>query len=89
MALTLDELQRLAPHLDPAFPVARAPQGVSGCYGAPAQRWRLNLANPRERRIALLAFPIADVTLTLEGFSPATEEQFLARFHLVYRKGGG
>lgn len=89
MALTMDELRRLAPHIDPAFPVALEADGVSGAFAAPTQRWRLRLSGARKRRIALLEFPIADVTLSLAGFAAAQEEALLARFHLVFRKGGG
>lgn len=89
MALTLEEMRRLAPHLDPDRPVVERPDGVDGRFGGEPHVWRLRLAAPRHRAIGLIRFPIADVTLRLEGFDDELERRFLARFHLVFRKGGG
>lgn len=89
MALTLAEMRRLAPHLDPAHPVVECPDGVDGRFAGETHLWRLRLAAPRQRAIGLIRFPIADVTLRLDGFDDDLERRFLARFHLVFRKGGG
>jgi hypothetical protein len=50
---------------------------------------RINLSEERERRIALLALPVTDVELVFTGYSEADIENFLARFHDCYRRGGG
>lgn len=89
MALTLAEMRRLAPHLDPAYPVVECPDGVDGRFHGETHLWGLRLTSPRLREIALIRFPVADVTLHLEGFDDELERRFLARFHLVFRKGGG
>ena len=89
MALTLAEMRRLAPLLDPAFPAVERPDGLDGAFEEADGVWRLRLTAPRWREIGLIRFPIADVALRLDGFDAAREARFLARFHLVFRKGGG
>lgn len=89
MALTRAELLRLAPLIDPNLPTECVGDGVRGGFGGGAARWSIVFEAPRERVIAGMRFPIADVTLRLEGFDDDLAERFLARFHLVFRKGGG
>ena len=89
MALTLAELVRLAPQIDPAHPVAQDATGVRGGFGPAATAWSITLEAPRERVIAGLRFPVADVTVRLDGFDEGLASRFLERFHLVFRKGGG
>jgi hypothetical protein len=88
MALTPAELHRLAVHLEGGaemergerFAAARLPDG---------RAWRITLGPQRERRIALMRFPICDAEIRLEGFERPAAEAFLARFHKVFQKGGG
>lgn len=89
MALTLAELARLAPLLDPAHPTRCDASGAHGAFGPEAAAWSILFAAPRERVIAGMRFPIADVTLRLIGFDDRLAARFLERFHLVFRKGGG
>lgn len=88
MALTLEELRRLAPHLVEGRPVDARDRTVSGSLVSGA-RWSIAIGPPRERVIALFRFPIADVVLDLDGFGAVEAETFLARFHRVFQKGGG
>lgn len=89
MAVTRDELIRLAPHLDPAHPIAVDGDTVAGRFGAAGTGWSITLGARRERVIALMRFPIADVELRITDDDATAVDRFLARFHLVFRKGGG
>jgi hypothetical protein len=89
MALTRDEMVRLAPHLDPAHPVRVDGRLVAGHFGPGAAAWSMTLGEPRERAIGLIRIAIADLVLRISDADEATAARFLARFHLVFRKGGG
>lgn len=89
MASTLAELARLAPFLDPGHPSRCDASGVHGAFGPDAAPWSILFAAPRERVIASMRIPIADVTIRLIGFDDRLAARFLERFHLVFRKGGG
>ncbi|MDK9698124.1 MAG: hypothetical protein OEL76_17245 [Siculibacillus sp.] len=89
MALTLDEMIRLAPHLDPAHPIEVEGRTVRGRFGATAAPWSMSIGEGRERAIGLIRFAIADVALSIAAADEATATAFLARFQLVFRKGGG
>jgi hypothetical protein len=43
----------------------------------------------QRRAYLIVRLPIADVEITLKGYSRTEAEHFLDRFHLVFRKGGG
>ena len=43
----------------------------------------------RERRIALLALPYAEVSFTFQGVAPETRESFRRHFELYFQRGGG
>lgn len=87
MAIEATELARLAAHLDPTQPIRVAGPTVEGRFETAT--FRLALAGQRERRIGLFRFPVADVRVTIEGADEALARRFLARFHTVFRKGGG
>lgn len=53
------------------------------------QQISITLGPERERRIAMLAMPVTDVTIELEGFSEKQAKDFLERFDRTYRRGGG
>lgn len=89
MALTRDEMVRLAPHLDPARPIAVEGRRVRGRFGAEDLPWSMTLGEPRVRAIGLIRIAVADVALAITGADDATAARFLDRFHLVFRKGGG
>lgn len=88
MALTLDELRRLAPHLVEGEPVAVEGRNVSGRWPG-GGGWSIDLGPERDRTIALFRFPVAEATLRLDDFDETEEARFLARFHRVFQKGGG
>jgi hypothetical protein len=87
MALDAAELARIAAHLDPDHPIRVDGATVAGRFETAT--FRLVLSDPRERVIGLFRFPIADVRVELEDADDALAGRFLARFHTVFRKGGG
>lgn len=52
-------------------------------------RIRIDLGPEYEHRIAMLATPVTDVTICLEGFSENQASAFLEKFDRTYRRGGG
>jgi hypothetical protein len=88
MVLTEAELARLAVHLDGGEALARGDRTVSAHFDD-GRRWSITLGPERRRRIALFDLPLCDATIRLDGYAPADVETFLARFHRVFRKGGG
>ena len=88
MSLTEAELHRLAVHLDGGATMVRGPRSAAATL-PDGRAWTIVLGPERTRRIALLALPTCDVEIRLERHDRATAEAFLARFHRVFRKGGG
>lgn len=88
MALTAGELHRLAVHLEGGSDLDRDERRVAARL-PDGRRWSITLGPERLRRIALFALPTCDVELRLEGFDEPARAAFLARFHSVFRKGGG
>ncbi len=88
MALTAAELHRLAVHLEGGTAMARSERAAFAELGD-GRRWRITLGPERERRIALIRFPICDAEIRLEGFERPAAEAFVARFLKVFQKGGG
>lgn len=88
MVLTEAELARLAVHLDGGERLTCGARSVAARLDD-GRRWSIALGPERSRRIALLHLPVADVEIRLDGFDAAGVEAFLARFHRVFRKGGG
>ena len=89
MALTFEELRRLAPHLVEGGAIDFGDRSVTGSWPEHQGRWTIALGPERERVIALFRFPVVEATLRLDGFDDAEEARFLARFHRVFQKGGG
>lgn len=56
---------------------------------APDQIMRIQLGEERVRKIALLALPILDVEITIEGVEGDALRQIVRRFDLALQKGGG
>lgn len=54
-----------------------------------SQRIRIRLAAEEERKLASLSLPRTRVSLELDGFTEDSAKQFIERFDLAYRKGGG
>jgi len=88
MSLTVEDLHRLAPTLTPEAPVTHDGDAVAGGWGA-SGRWSIRIVDRRILSIALLRLPMAGVEIALHGLDAAEAERFLARFHLVFRRGGG
>ena len=88
MALTPAELHRLAVHLDGGGAMVCGERSATATLGD-GRAWRITLGPQRERRIALMRFPICDAEIRLDGFAPQQAEAFLARFRKVFQKGGG
>ncbi len=49
----------------------------------------ISLGPERERRIAQLAVPVTDVTLTFRGYAKAERDAALRLFERMFQKGGG
>lgn len=88
MVLTEAEVRRLAVHLDGGDRLEITAGAVAARLDD-GRRWRIGLSGHRQRRIALLALPVCDVEVRLDGFDEVEAEAFLRRFHSVFRKGGG
>ena len=88
MALTAGELHRLAVHLEGGSDLERDERRVAARL-PDGRRWSITLGPERLRRIALFDLPLCDATIRLDGYDAAGTEAFLARFHRVFRKGGG
>ena len=49
----------------------------------------ITLAPETIRKLAILEFPVTEVTIEFSGFSAPERAFFLSRFDLAYQKGGG
>jgi len=49
----------------------------------------IELGPQLSRNIALLKIPYVEVRFSFHGFSDEAREQFMERFELYYRRGGG
>lgn len=77
------------------LPSAVAPYDVEKCSEA-VYRFRrdqriatLTMGEERQRRIASIALPVIDVSISFENFSPAERDSFLDRFRKYTQRGGG
>ena len=50
---------------------------------------KITLAPETVRKLAMLEFPVTEVTIEFSGFSASERASFLSRFDLAYQKGGG
>lgn len=89
MALTGEEMARLAAHLDPAWPVRHDGPTASGAFGEAATTWTMTIGAARERAFGPIRLAVADVVLRIGSDDEAVVARLLRRFHLVFRKGGG
>lgn len=88
MQLTDADLHRLAPALTPDRAVAASEGAVRGRWGA-AGSWSIHIVARGLLAIALLRLPTARIEIRFDGLDEAERRDFLARFHLVFRRGGG
>lgn len=88
MAITPDDLRRLAPHL-PGLGDIRTGEADVSSGPSEGREWRVRLVNARSRSFGRLRLPVADVEITTLGYEDAEREAFLERFHFVFRRGGG
>lgn len=64
-------------------------QGNRVVYENDGQRVTLTLGPERQRKIASITLPITLVEVSLEGFSDREQVEFMERFDLRFRRGGG
>ncbi len=88
MVLTEAEMVRLAGHLEGGEALERGDRRVSVRL-ADGRGWRIALGPERTRRIALLALPVCDVEIRLDGWDAAGAAAFSTRLRRVFQKGGG
>ena len=50
---------------------------------------KITLSPETVRKLAIMEFPVTEVTVEFSGFSASERAAFLARFDLAYQKGGG
>jgi len=88
MQLTDADLHRLAPALTPDREVAASEGAVRGSWGT-AGSWSIRIVARGVLAIALLRLPTARIEIRFDGLDADERRAFLARFHLVFRRGGG
>jgi hypothetical protein len=69
--------------------VAYDPESDQFDHAEEGRRWSVRLRNPRERRIALARLPVVDVEFVFEGYPPPEVDAFMARFRVLFHRGGG
>ena len=87
MSISHKEFFRLLPRAVNGMPVTR--RGNVADIATGAGQVKITLAPERVRKLGLMEFPVTPVTIEFNGFSPADQAAFLARFDLAYQKGGG
>ncbi len=90
MGITRAEFLRLLPlavGADPIRDEGTAREAYRGRAGGVA--WRIALDERPPRRIALLALPVLEVTVSLRAPRPEAMQEFVARFLLTYQRAGG
>lgn len=51
--------------------------------------WRVDAIEAAPRRLGLIAMPVLQVTLEVEGGPPAAVDRFVERFLLAFQRAGG
>lgn len=87
MGLTHAEFFRTLPSAIAGQPFQRKGSRVTIDYGE--RSVVIELGPERTRRIALLALPYTEVRFAFVGFANDQREQFMQRFDLYFRRGGG
>ena len=87
MSITHNEFFRLLPRAVNDAAVARQGNQVNITTGTGLVK--ITLAPETVRKLAMLEFPVTEVTIEFSGFSASERASFLSRFDLAYQKGGG
>ncbi len=87
MSITHKEFFRLLPKAVESAPVSHRDDAV--VITTRTGRVRVTLAPETTRKLAMLEFPVTEITLEFTGFTAAARQAFLARFNLAFQKGGG
>lgn len=87
MSLSRDEFLRILPRAVALPLMAAGPECRR--YGAGTGEVLIRFAEAGELRLGALALPVLEVGLDLSGFDPDEERRVLARFDLVFQRGGG
>ena len=87
MSISHREFFRLLPRAAGGAPVSR--RGDQAEINTSSGVVRIMLAPETIRKLALMEFPVTEVTIEFNGFSASERAAFLARFDLAYQKGGG
>ena len=87
MSITHNEFFRLLPRAVNDAAVARQGNRITITTGTGLVK--ITLAPETVRKLAILEFPVTEVTIEFNGFSASERAAFLARFDLAYQKGGG
>jgi hypothetical protein len=87
MALTHGEFLRSLPHA--AGGMAIKADGARIRLSDPPRRVLIELGPEQRLTLGALTLPQTDVRLFFQGFSEAERLEFLRRFDLAYRRGGG
>ncbi len=87
MSITHKEFFRLLPRAVNNAAVSRQENqvNITTCTGLV----KITLAPEAIRKLAILEFPVTEVTIEFSGFSASERAAFLSRFDLAYQKGGG
>ena len=87
MSITHKEFFRLLPRAVNNAAVAR--QGNQVNITAGTGLVKITLAPETIRKLAIMEFPVTEVSIEFSGFSTPERAAFLSRFDLAYQKGGG
>ena len=87
MSITHKEFFRLLPRAVNNAVLAR--QGNNVDITTSAGLVKITLSPETVRKLAIMEFPVTEVTIEFSGFSASERAAFLARFDLAYQKGGG
>ena len=87
MSITHNEFFRLLPRAVNDAAVARQGNRINITTGTGLVK--ITLAPETVRKLAMLEFPVTEVTIEFNGLNASERAVFLARFDLAYQKGGG
>ena len=87
MSITHNEFFRLLPRAVNNAALAR--QGNQVDITTATGLVKITLSPETVRKLAIMEFPVTEVTIEFNGFSASERAAFLARFDLAYQKGGG
>ena len=87
MSITHKEFFRLLPRAVNNAAVSRQENQVNITTGTGLVK--ITLAPETIRKLAIMEFPVTEITIEFSGYNAPERAAFLARFDLAYQKGGG